>query len=467
MTTNASITRRLTVSILLLELFAALALITTVTNHERHVRFETFDANLRGTCNALLGAVQEADSKDGSVQLDLTGMSFPSRAIYRVTVDNGQILGARGTLPSISVIPGSVTRTKVQDRPFRFYMLKGERVIDPGSPGAVNHHVTVIYGVPEGDTWHAVFEEARFFSIATVALLGITTLLISWLIRRFLLPIRELAHEAEKVSAERWTFHAPDSSKRFVELRPLASAIEKALARLEGSFQQQRRFTSDAAHEIKTDLAIIKSSVQLLSMRRRTVEEYEQGLILGLEDIGRLESTIQKMLALARLEQGPKADRETSDLAEIVEDVIVQSQPYADIKEVEVITENLQIGVEVLLDREDAMMLFSNVLLNALQHSSTNGLVKISMMTDRETVVLRIRDYGEGISEEDRPFLFDAFYRGDASRSRKSGGTGLGLSICKAICDRAGGSIGIANHPDGGAEVEIRFPIFSRIARAT
>jgi signal transduction histidine kinase len=120
----------------------------------------------------------------------------------------------------------------------------------------------------------------------------------------------------------------------------------------------------------------------------------------------------------------------------------------------------VQNGIDVLLDREDALMLFSNVLLNALQHSFTNGLVKISMMADRETVILRIRDHGEGISEEDRPFLFDAFYRGDASRSRKSGGTGLGLSICKAICDRAGGSIGIANHPDGGAEMEIRFPIF-------
>jgi signal transduction histidine kinase len=66
-----------------------------------------------------------------------------------------------------------------------------------------------------------------------------------------------------------------------------------------------------------------------------------------------------------------------------------------------------------------------------------------------------------GITQEDRPFLFDAFYRGDASRSRKSGGTGLGLSICKAICNRAGGIITITNHPEGGAVVEIRLPIFS------
>jgi signal transduction histidine kinase len=173
------------------------------------------------------------------------------------------------------------------------------------------------------------------------------------------------------------------------------------------------------------------------------------------------------MLTLARLEQGPKADMHASDLAEIVQDVIAQSQSYADIKGIEVVAESMRKGIDVLLDREDALMLFSNVLLNALQHSSANGLVKVSMMTDRDTVILRIRDHGEGISEEDSPFLFDPFYRGDASRSRKSGGTGLGLSICKAICDRAGGSIVIANHQDGGAEVEIRFLIFSRIARTT
>lgn len=460
MTAKASITRRLILSILLLELLTALVLIATVTNHERRVRFETFDANLRATSNALLGAVQEANSKDGSVRLDLTGTSLPSRAIYRVTVDNGQVLGASGALPPISIVPGSVTKAWVHDHPFRFYVLQGERVIDPGSPQAVDHQVTVVYGVPEGRIWHLIFEETRFFAVATVALLGITAILMSWLIRRLLLPIRELAREAEEVDAEHWAFHAPDSSKRFVELSPLASAIEKTLAGLRRSFEQQRRFTSDAAHELKTDLAIVKSSVQLLTMRRRTVEEYERGLILGLEDIDRLESTVQKMLTLARLEQGPKGERQTCDFAEIIEDTLVQSQPYADIKQIEMTAEILRTGIQVLLNREDALLLCSNVLLNALQHSSPNGQVKVSMASDGETAILRIRDHGEGISEEDRPFLFDAFYRADASRSRKSGGTGLGLSICKAICDRAGGRIAITNHPDGGAEAEIRLPIF-------
>ena len=139
-------------------------------------------------------------------------------------------------------------------------------MIDPGSPHAVSHQITVLYGVPEVRTWHAIFEAIRFFAFATFVLMGITAFLMSLLVRRYLLPIRELAHEAENVDAEQWTFHAPASSKRFVELRPLASAIEKTVARLQRSIEQQRRFTSDAAHELKTDLAIIKSSMQLLTI---------------------------------------------------------------------------------------------------------------------------------------------------------------------------------------------------------
>jgi signal transduction histidine kinase len=462
MTESASITRRLTLSVLLLEFLAAVVLIALVTNHERRVKFEAFDADLRATSNALLGAVQEAASEDGSVMLDLRNVSLPPRAIYSVSVDNGHVLGARGKLPSIPPIsPGMFFEAQISDHAFRFYLLKGERVIDPGSPGAVNHEVTVVYGVPEGRTWHSIFEATRFFAFATLVLLGITAFLLTWLIRHFLLPIRELAHEAERVDAEHWAFQTPASSKRFVELRPLASAIEKTVARLQRSFEQQKRFTSDAAHELKTDLATIKSSVQLLGMRRRTVEEYERGLVLGLEDIARLEATVQKMLTLARLERGPKGEKQSCDLVAALEDVVAQSQPFADIKQVQVVSDNLQGNTIVSLSQEDALLLCSNILINALQHSPLMGQVSVTMLQEQDTVILRFRDRGEGISEEDRPFLFDAFYRGDVSRSRRSGGTGLGLSICKAICDRAGGTISIANHPQGGAEVEIRLPILS------
>jgi signal transduction histidine kinase len=108
------------------------------------------------------------------------------------------------------------------------------------------------------------------------------------------------------------------------------------------------------------------------------------------------------------------------------------------------------------------MLLCSNIVLNALQHSPEHGTVEVNSTVQEQQVHLFIRDYGEGINEADGPLLFEPFYRGDPSRSRKNGATGLGLSICKAICDRIGGSISIANHAEGGAIVTITLPTTSQ-----
>ena len=256
-------------------------------------------------------------------------------------------------------------------------------------------------------------------------------------------------------------FHAPASSNRFVELRPLASAIEKTVVRLQRSFAQQRRFTSDAAHELKTELAIIKSSMQLLSMKRRSVEEYEKGNLPG---PGRHRPTGGNSTENADTltsRTGTPEEHKSANLQDVVLEAIAQSQPLAEVKGVQVTYAGVDNRMDIPISKEDGILLCSNVLINAIQHSLLSGMVEIKAHQVGEKIRIRVRDYGAGIAEEDKPFLFDAFYRGDASRSRKSGGTGLGLSISKAICDRAGGAIGIANHPEGGAVVEIELPIFS------
>jgi signal transduction histidine kinase len=459
MTSSASITRRITFSVLALEFLAALVLIATVANHERDVQFTVFKTNLRASANALFGTLQEAESKGGGIALDPSGLSLPAAAVYKVSDGNGNILGVQGPAPLIEVAPGTFTKLKIQGRPYLFYGMSGERAIDPGKPFAVYHHVHIVYGLPTKRVWHEVVEAVRFFALATLVLLGTTAFFLTWLIRKLLTPVRELALEAERINTDAWVFNAPQSSKRFLELRPLASAIEKSIYRLQRSFEQQRRFTSDAAHELKTDLAIIKSSLQVLGMRRRTVEEYEYGLVGALEDQKRLESTVQKMLALARVEQAPMSQNQSCDFSEVVLESVALSQPFAEIRSVTIVPSGTGQGVQVPIGKEDALLLCANVLMNALQHSPSHSRVDVMITETPGSVCLKVRDRGPGIEEEDRLLLFDAFYRGDTSRSRETGGTGLGLSICKAICDRSGGSISISNHPDGGAIVDIRLPV--------
>jgi signal transduction histidine kinase len=185
-------------------------------------------------------------------------------------------------------------------------------------------------------------------------------------------------------------------------------------------------------------------------------------LVLSLEDFTRLESTVEEMLTLARLEQPFDshrllAPRQFCSLRDTIEDAVQQGKPFAQLKSVEIAVD-FSGDVSVPIDGRDALLLCSNILLNALQHSPEGAAVRIAAHAEERTVRLTVEDQGPGISGEDQAHIFEPFYRGDPSRSRKSGGTGLGLSICKAICERVGGSIEIANRPAGGALVTVRLP---------
>ena len=456
---NASITRRLIISVLVLELLAGVALVAAVAANEQHVQYKAFDANLRATANAILGTVQEGMNND--VRLDLSGQTFSRDSIFRVTDEHGRMLGSTGKLPSLPFRPDKFQDANVGGRSYRFFTLAGEKIIDPEQAGGIHHQIAIVYGLPDGNVRHEVIEAIRFFAICTTLLLGITAMLLVWLIRRLLSPIHALASAAGEITSTDWHFNPPSSASRFVELRPLTSAIEKTITRLQRSFDQQQRFTSDAAHELKTDLAIVKSSLQLLSMKTRTVIEYERGLALGLDDLTRLERTVEKMLTLARLEQAKHPGGETCRIDEVLRVAVRQTNPLADLRSTSIAIFPLP-SATVPLDSGDAMLLCSNVVLNALQHSPEHGRVEVNSTVQEQQVHLFIRDYGEGINEADGQLLFEPFYRGDPSRSRKNGGTGLGLSICKAICDRVGGSISIANHAEGGAIVTITLPTTSQ-----
>jgi signal transduction histidine kinase len=463
------------VTVLVLEALSAVGLIVATAVRERHLEMKVFDATLVGTADSVMGAVQDAEDEKDNVVLDLRDLHLNKNAVYRVEDESGHDLGSHGdVMPAFSTYSSSpgFHNIRIADRRYRLYVIHGVRVIDPGAAtGGVTHHITILYGVPLGRVWHEVMEAIRFFIIATILLLGITTVVMVWFINKYLSPVHELAREADRISSKSWTFAAPDSAKNTVELRPLTDALESALARLQRAFEQQRRFTSDAAHELKTDVAIVKSSLQLLSMRRRTSEEYSHGLALSLEDFARLEDTVQRMLTLARLEQAPSDIPSgmlttTCSLREVMEEAVHQSSHLAELKMVAIRFET-DTNALVPLDRRDTLLLCSNILLNALQHSRKESSIHISFAAEGANIQVTVRDHGEGIPGEDLPFIFEPFYRGDPSRSRKSGGTGLGLSICKAICDRVNGSIKISNHSDGGAVVKITLPIVTPLTTET
>lgn len=459
-----SMTRRLILTVLTLELLSAATLIGTVAIHERQLRLNAFDTTLTGTAQTLFGAVQDADDISDNLLMDMRGIHLAKNSVFRVEDEKGNVLGTAGIVPSFSPERTSLEPTfhnaLVKGREYRFVILHGIRIIDPGTAnGGTEHGVVVTYGMPMKHLWHEVLEAIRFLAIATILLLSITAIILAWMIRRSLSPVYELAHEAGRINLNSCRFDPPASAKEITELRPLATALEAALSRLQDSFQQQRRLTHDAAHELKTDLAIVKSSLQLLRMRKRSQEEYDHGLLQTLDDLTRLETTIQKMLTLARLEQPSSnpSENPASIFSKSIEVAVQQVQPFAEIKGIEISTE-FYTRAQVPVDSRDAILLCSNLLMNALQHSPEGSAIRVTLTAEGSWAKLFLQDEGEGIHLDDLPHILEPFYRGDPSRSRKSGGSGLGLSICKAICDRAGGSIEIWNRLPKGASVAVSLP---------
>jgi signal transduction histidine kinase len=278
-----------------------------------------------------------------------------------------------------------------------------------------------------------------------------------WFLRRRLSPLQELAIIAGRVSTRCWEFVPPGSVLRTAELAPIARSIEELLKGLRQSFERQRQLTGDASHELKTSLAVLKSSLQLLAMSPRTTEQYENGLESLLMDTERMEGLANRMLTLARLEEAAMEQGETSELRSAVRIVAERLLPLAELKQVRLDVSGEESG-KVAMQAEDAEVLCSNLIMNALQHSPPQGCVTITVDSRDAVTELRIMDRGEGIPEAALPHVFDRFYRADRSRSRNSGGAGLGLSICKAIVDRSNGTVRIQSTVGIGTQVTVTLP---------
>jgi signal transduction histidine kinase len=461
-----SLTRRLVIAVLLVELMSALALTGMALIYERHTQFHAFDIMLRGRADSLLGAVQDAEDAGDNVMLDGTQRSVPGHDIYQVTDASGRLLGRSGNWKGpgdamLKVNSDGFFKIKIKRRHYRAIRLQGVRIVDPGDKnGGTPRHVTVFYGSETEHVWDVITDAVEFYAMVSLLLLAISGVLMFWLLNRGLGPLRELAAAAAVVSVDSWEFAPSEQARQIRELAPLTGALEMVLHGLRRSFQQQRQFVSDAAHELKTAVAVAKSSVQLLTMRHRTATEYEVGLERCQADCERMEEIVAKMLTLARVEsqEESKAESHPTILMNCVRAAAEQLATVAQEKGMQISVSGEDATV-VDVAAEQLQLLCSNLLLNALQHSAEGSEVRAVVQTSRHSVELRVEDDGSGIESEVLPHVFDRFYRSDPSRSRKTGGTGLGLAICKAIVTRARGTIEISSEPGRNTVVTVNFPV--------
>jgi signal transduction histidine kinase len=484
-----SIALRLIVAVLAVELVSSLLVAALSLAYERHIHFSSFDTVLRGRADSVLGAVQDAEDVDDNVMLDQADLHVPAEDLYEVYDEHARLLGRSPNWPTAQTSgPATATaaelaaeenntfaRLKIDGRHYRLILRHGSRIIDPGEPGGgKTHQITILYGAPTERVWHAIGSAVAFYAAGSILLLAITGPLIAWLLNRGLLPLRQLATMASRISANDWQFDPPETARTTPELAPLTEALESALARLERAFQQQSAFVSDAAHELKTAVAVVKSSLQLLGLRQRSAAEWQAGLARSVADAERLEELVGKMLTLARVENGAVAAAGSApvcDMADCLRRSVEELESVAALGRVQIAAENPSITIPIPLAAEDCSLLVSNLLLNALQHSPPESTVRLRLNVNSEaspaSVEFTVEDHGEGIDAAALPHIFDRFYRGDPSRARSTGGAGLGLAIAKAIVEHAGGSIQLASETGKGTTAIVRLPLAAYVLAQT
>lgn len=458
---DRSLARQILTIVLAAQLPCAFTLSGIAVLNEAHSRLRALDVSLQGRSDSLLGAIQDAEDANATVRIDPAELNLPAEGVFAVYNQGGSLLGGSSIAPEPLITRGQDGYRTVRFGGIRYRLLQREalRVIDRAEFGGtgLQRPVTILYAAPETHVWHEIVEAVSYSLFAIFLATGFTIAFVVMFLKRALRPITELAAAAGQVSAPALRFEAPGSVLRVRELRPLAQVLTDSLTGLREAFEREHRFVGNAAHELKTAIAVVRSSIQLLMLKRRSTDQYVAGLERVLEDNLRVEALVGKMLELARAEEKDALDSQETDFCAVVGHTLEELRPLAEEQGVTVYTDCSQDAM-VRLCEERARVLISNLVLNAIQHSQAGQSVAVSVHRQPPgSVVLEVADTGAGIGAEALPHIFERFYREDRSRSRDTGGAGLGLSICKSIVEAAGGTIRATSFPKSGTTIRVVF----------
>jgi heavy metal sensor kinase len=279
----------------------------------------------------------------------------------------------------------------------------------------------------------------------------------AWIIiARALRPVQRISGAAAKIAAgdlsQRIGVAETDS-----ELGQLAAVLNSTFGRLEAAFERQKQFTADAAHELRTPVAVLLVHAQNGLASGCASEEHREAFEACQRAAQRMKVLIGALLELARLDAGQDESKRTRfDLAQTVRQAIELIQPLADERQVKIVAELP--ALEVFGNAEQLAQVAANLLTNAVQYNHPQGEVRLKLERRDHTAVLTVSDTGVGISADDLPRIFERFYRADKSRS-SAAGLGLGLAISKAIVEAHGGTIEVASQEEAGSTFMLRLPL--------
>ena len=346
-----------------------------------------------------------------------------------------------------------------------YYMDSLQETVDAQGDDHVDDSEEIYISIPE-DKWD---EFANDFSVqvynnkadykknsliisALLALLGgVATYFISG---HALRPIREFSDKIEKVQAQNLADSRIEENQ-VEELNQLSVSYNKMLERLSDAFEMQRQFTANAAHELRTPLALMQVQLDLYNSTQHSGSDEDtlQTIKMVTEQNDRLGKMVKTLLDMSELQTVGRDDKIIVDA--LVDEVLADLEPIAQEKNIKLIgkCENItMVGSDILIYR-----LVYNLVENAIKYNHAGGQVTVTADRKEKQVCLSVADTGNGIPEELRDRVFEPFFRVDKSRSRALGGVGLGLALVREIVRVHDGSITVSSNPSGGTIFDVMF----------
>lgn len=230
---------------------------------------------------------------------------------------------------------------------------------------------------------------------------------------------------------------------------------------IEEMLKKQKRFVSDAAHELKTPLTSMKTGLEVtLRDKNLDLRTAKSSLSETVDEVDKLNIFVNKLLKQSKYQNGVKNyDKKDVRIVDVINSSVKDIKSLAAVKKIKLDIGEIETGLTVYADKESLQELFRNLLENAIKYSPENETVYLSESTRNNDVIIKIKDNGTGITEEDQLKIFDPFFRSDRSRNKGHvDGFGLGLAICKEIVEHHGGSVSVKSEVGKGSEFTVLLP---------
>ena len=313
--------------------------------------------------------------------------------------------------------------------------------------------------------------------IATTIIILLSSVCTYFLTKKTLTPLQKLTSEVSQIQAQNLSTQlAVPNSKD--EIAQLTSSFNEMLARLDNAFSTQKQFSANAAHELRTPLAVLQTNLEVFEKKQEPeMVEYRQLFTMIKEQTARLSQLVGTLLDLTNLKSVPRTDHVS--LEELVDEVFCDLDPVAEKAGISIhfddsssqdwhtdvhtpdasaLNNNIRniTGSYVLLYRA-----VYNLVENAIKYNRPNGSVTVSVKEKNGQAMILVKDTGIGISPENQKKIFDPFFRVDKSRSRAMGGAGLGLALVDSIAREHGGSVKVLESNEKGSIIALMLPVSS------